>query len=107
MPSGPLIINEYTNLPYESFEFRRKWRIVANEAYIPKNVFNMDTRAGAISEAFEAEANADWIRTSATHSDLSQTMKYNRGSHKLKSSGVAQKRQSIRPTALLRIMPPD
>jgi hypothetical protein len=41
--TGPLIINEANGLPWSQNEFRRKWRMVANEAGIPMNVKNMDS----------------------------------------------------------------
>lgn len=91
-PPGPLVINEFNGRPYTDYEFRRKWRICAEAAGIPKDVFQMDTRAGAISEAFEAEANADFIRDTATHSDLATTQGYNRGSHLKRRSSVMRKR---------------
>jgi hypothetical protein len=42
--SAPLIIFEHTGLPYQSYQFRRNWRLIADEAGIPKNVKNMDSR---------------------------------------------------------------
>lgn len=42
-PSGPLVVCEATGLPWSLAEFRRKWRMVANEAGIPMNVKNMDS----------------------------------------------------------------
>jgi hypothetical protein len=43
--SGPMIVAEYNGYPYEGSEFRRQWRKVADAAGVPKNVFNMDSRA--------------------------------------------------------------
>jgi hypothetical protein len=71
--SGPIIINEITGAPWSAAEFRRKWRIVATAAGVPKEIRSMDSRAGGISEAFEAGVDRDQIRQSATHSDVSQT----------------------------------
>lgn len=96
---GPIIVNETTGLPFKSYEFRRKWRLVATEAGVPKVVFNMDSRAGAITEAFEAQADADFIRQTATHSDLAITQGYNRGDHLKKSSEVMRKRVESRGDA--------
>jgi len=78
--SGPLIICEVTGLPYTTAEFRRKWRIVATAAGVPKEVFNMDSRAGGITEASDAGADMEHIRHAATHSDIAMTQKYSRGS---------------------------
>lgn len=90
--SGPLIVDEHTGRPYANGEFRRRWRIVADAAGIPANVFNMDSRAGGISEAFEADASPDEIREAATHSDLAMTQRYNRGDFLAKASDVMRRR---------------
>lgn len=41
---GPMVICEFNNLPWSTNEFRRKWRMVADKAGVPKNVKNMDSR---------------------------------------------------------------
>ncbi len=43
---GPMVICEFNNQPWSTNEFRRKWRIVADKAGVPKNVKNMDSRQG-------------------------------------------------------------
>ncbi len=78
--SGPVILCEVTGLPWRTAEFRRKWRIVADMAGIPKEVRNMDSRAGGITEASDAGADLEHIRHAATHSDIAMTQKYSRGS---------------------------
>jgi hypothetical protein len=78
--SGPMIVCEATTLPFRTSEFRRKWRIVADQAGIPKAVKNMDSRAGAISEATDAGVDLEHIRHAATHSDIAMTQRYSRGS---------------------------
>jgi hypothetical protein len=45
--SGPIIVYERTLLPYQTYQFRRVWRQVADAAEISKNVRNMDSRAPA------------------------------------------------------------
>jgi hypothetical protein len=68
MPAkGPMVLNDLTGYPYTASEFRRKWRIIADAAGIPKSVKNMDSRAGAITEATEAgyPARAHQTRRSA------------------------------------------
>lgn len=77
---GPMIICEVTGLPYTGAEFRRKWRLVADKAGLPKSVKNMDSRAGAISEATDAGIDLEHIRHAATHSNISMTQRYSRGS---------------------------
>lgn len=76
---GPLVICEQTKLPYTAVQFRRLWRSVADAAGVPKIVKNMDTRSGAITEAFQLGANAAGVRKMATHSQQSQTDAYSRG----------------------------
>jgi hypothetical protein len=76
--SGPIIVSEYTGRPWYNYEFRRRWRQIAKASGVPDQVRNMDSRAGAISEARLSEASPDKIRLSATHSQLSQTDDYTR-----------------------------
>jgi len=42
--SRPVIVSEYTELPYTAHEFRRRWRIIARAADVPDRVYNMDSR---------------------------------------------------------------
>jgi hypothetical protein len=76
--SGPVIINDVNGLPWTATEYRRKWRKVADACGLPKNVWNMDSRSGAISEAIQAGAPIEFVRHAATHSDVSQTADYDR-----------------------------
>jgi hypothetical protein len=78
--SGPVIVSEATGLPYDAWEFRRLWRYVARSVGVPDETFNMDSRAGAISEATDAGASLELVRHAATHSDVSTTARYSRGS---------------------------
>jgi hypothetical protein len=93
--AGPVILCETNGWPYTTAEFRRKWRIVANEAGIPKEVRSMDSRAGAISEATDAGADLEHVRHAATHSDSAMTQRYSRGS-KDKVAGVSRLRVAHR-----------
>lgn len=77
--SGPVIIQETTKLPWTVTPFRRHWRKAATAVGIPSNVRNMDSRAGAITEAFKSGADPENVRKSATHGQLSMTAKYSRG----------------------------
>jgi hypothetical protein len=76
--SGPLIVRETTGLPWYNYDFRRIWRKIANECGIPKLVKNMDSRAGAITEATDAGAELEHVRHAATHSDIAMTQRYSR-----------------------------
>jgi hypothetical protein len=42
--SGPIIVYEKTKKPYLTHQFRREWRLVADDVGIPKHVKNMDSR---------------------------------------------------------------
>jgi hypothetical protein len=77
---GPVIMSEFDKLPWTGPEFRRWWRLVADACGIPKSVRNMDSRAGAISEATDAGADLEHVRHAATHSDIAMTQRYSRGS---------------------------
>lgn len=94
-PTGPIIINDVTGLPWTPNEFRRKWRLVANHVGVPKDVRNQDSRAGAITEATEAGADIEHVRHAATHSDITQTQRYSRGAAK-KIEAVQDKRLAHR-----------
>jgi hypothetical protein len=92
---GPLIIDEKSGRPYAEDGYAREWRIVARAAGIPDHIKNMDARAGAISEADEALAPLDEIRSTAGHSQASTTIRYVRGTAG-KSKHVAELRQLYR-----------
>jgi hypothetical protein len=80
--SGPIVICDTNGLPWTDCEWRRKWRKVATAAGVPKDVFNMDSRSGAITEAIAAGMPIEMVRHAATHSDVSQTAAYDRGQEK-------------------------
>lgn len=77
--NGPVIRIEQTGLPYSAPVFRREWRKLATACGIPNTVRNMDTRAGAITEALASGARLDAVRKAATHSNSSMTQRYSRG----------------------------
>jgi hypothetical protein len=77
--SGPIIVCEFSGRPWTTHEFRRWWRKVADACSIPKNIKNMDSRAGAISEATDAGAELEHVRHAATHGDIAMTQRYSRG----------------------------
>lgn len=77
--TGPVALCDITALPWTGNEYRRKWRLVARQCGIPDNVWSMDSRSGAISEAIQSGASLEMVRHAATHSDVSQTADYDRG----------------------------
>lgn len=75
---GPIIVSGRSGIPWNGVEFRRQWRLTATAAGVPKSVRNMDSRAGAITEASDAGAALEHIRHAATHSDIAMTQRYSR-----------------------------
>lgn len=88
---GPVIVNPSTGLPYHKKEFGRRFRALARAAGVPDDVWNMDSRAGAISEAYEAGAQPADVMKAATHTQIATSMRYNRGALE-QTSRVAQLR---------------
>ncbi len=78
--AGAMVRDTQTSWPFTDTVFRRRWRKAANAAGIPKTVFNMDSRAGGITEATDADAPMEHVRHAATHSNISMTEKYSRHS---------------------------
>jgi hypothetical protein len=96
--SGPIVVSEWDNLPWTGPEFRRWWRMVADAAGIPKSVRNMDSRAGAISEATDAGADLEHVRHAATHSNISMTQRYSRGAEdKIETVQLARMKHRNKP----------
>jgi hypothetical protein len=56
--NGPMILCEFTALPWSSNEFRRKWRKVADRAGVPKSIKNVDSREKATADG-EPELGAE------------------------------------------------
>lgn len=95
---GPVIVDEQAGRPYAEHAYAREWRMVARQAGVPDHVWNMDARAGGISEADEAGADLDSIRSAAGHNQASTTARYVRGTVG-KSRKVAELRQADRKAA--------
>jgi hypothetical protein len=77
---GPIIVHDKKPRPYRNTAFRRLWREIANDVGVPAEVFNMDNRAGAISEATDSGADLESVRHAAAHSNISMTQRYSRNS---------------------------
>lgn len=78
--TGPIIVSEATAMPWVAAEFRRKWRMIATAAGVPKNVYNMDSRSGGITEGTDAGMTLEQMRHAATHSHVGMTARYSRNS---------------------------
>lgn len=76
-----MVVDERTGKPWIKSHFPRTFRKIARAAGWPDDVWNMDSRAGAASEAFEAGAEPADVMKAATHTQLSTTMGYNRGAY--------------------------
>ncbi|MBY4589395.1 integrase [Rhizobium redzepovicii] len=76
---GPMIMSEATGVPYKNRKFTERWRKVANKGGIPKTVWNMDARAGAITEAYSVGASETDVMKSAGHKNRQTSARYNRG----------------------------
>lgn len=76
--AGPIVTCDTNGLPWTGNEYRRKWRLVARHCGVPDNVWNMDSRSGAISEAIQSGVPIEFVRHAAVHSDVSQTADYDR-----------------------------
>lgn len=94
---GPLIVSETTGLPYRDNYYAADWREVAEAAEVPKVVWSMDSRAGAISEAEEATGNLDAARKLAGHTNARTTLGYVRNDDLDNNRKVAQARAKLRP----------
>lgn len=95
---GPVIIEERSGMPWRRPNFSRRFREIARTAGWPDHIWNMDSRAGAISESFEAGASAPDVMKTATHTQLSTTMGYNRGAI-VQTSRVTELRHARREAA--------
>lgn len=70
---GPIIINEATGLPYKRRVYAKGFRKVARACGIPDDVWSMDARAGAVSEALDAGAVPLDVMNAAGHTQLATT----------------------------------
>ena len=77
---GPVIISEITGDPYRNTKYAETFRKVAKSAGIPPNVWSMDARAGAISEAYAAGASPTDVQKHAGHTNPQTSARYNRES---------------------------
>lgn len=97
--SGPVIVSDTTRRPWVNYEFRRVWRSVARAVGVPDTVQNRDSRAGAITEAYDAGADPTFIQKTATHSTQQMSQRYNRGDLVKATSSTLQARVAFRKRA--------
>lgn len=72
-PTGPLIVNPNTGLPYRQIAWQKVWRAAAKLAGLPTSIWNRDLRAGGITEGREAGAATDDLAKVAGHSSKQTT----------------------------------
>jgi hypothetical protein len=77
---GTMILSERTGEPYKHRTFTQTWRKVADVAGVPRDVWNMDARAGGISEGEDAGADEADRMKHAGHTRPETHRKYARGS---------------------------
>jgi integrase len=70
---GPLIVNPRTGLPYRNWYFGQVWRNVRKIIGISTDIWNRDTRAGAVTEGREAAAPTDDLAKLAGHANKRTT----------------------------------
>jgi hypothetical protein len=75
---GPVIISESTGEPFKHRTFTQTWRRVADRAGLPPDIWNMDARAGAVSEAYAAGAEEQEVMKLAGHKNRQTSSRYNR-----------------------------
>ncbi|MER9769016.1 hypothetical protein NKJ09_23460 [Mesorhizobium sp. M0189] len=92
---GPLIVSESTGLPYRENYYATDWREIATKAGVPKEVWSMDARAGAISEAEEA-TDLESARKMAGHTTVKTTQGYVRNGDLDNNRKVADARTKLR-----------
>jgi hypothetical protein len=95
---GPMIINQSTGLPFKKREFSRLFRRIAVAAGLPKDLWNMDARAGAVTEAHEAGADLHDTMRMATHTEVQTNLIYSRSGVE-QTSRVADLRMEFRKRA--------
>lgn len=92
---GPIVVDERSGLPWRASHFSHTFRKIARAAGWPDGLWNMDSRAGAVSEAFDAGADPVDVMRTATHTQMTTTMLYARGAV-VQSSRVAELRAARR-----------
>ena len=64
--------------PIRVRSYRKWYREIADEGGIPRSIWNMDARAGAVTEALEAGADRGQVQRAATHATPAMTARYDR-----------------------------
>ncbi|WP_083101458.1 recombinase [Pseudophaeobacter leonis] len=79
-PVGPVILSKRSgDLPYTVTGWSHAWGRLRKKAGIPENIWMMDLRAGAMTEAKSLGADPYMLRDAAQHKEVSTTDRYSRG----------------------------
>lgn len=92
---GPVVVDEATGQPFKAKRYGKAWRKVARASGVPDDVWNMDSRSGALTEALAAGAAPEDVRQFATHASFSTTTRYLRDSG-ASTDRVAELRRRLR-----------
>jgi hypothetical protein len=75
---GPVVLDERTGKPYRQREFARRFRAVARAAGVPDDLWSMDARAGAVTDARTKGASRADAMELATHTQETTNRRYDR-----------------------------
>jgi len=76
---GPVITSERDGMPYTKYGWSQAWARLRGDLGLPENVWMMDARAGAITEAKSLGADPYLLRDAAQHKNITTTDGYARG----------------------------
>jgi len=77
-PVGPVIVSPRSGLPYTIYGWSQAWARLRGKAGLPKDLWMMDTRAGAVTEAKSLGVDPYMLRDAAQHKDVNTTSRYSR-----------------------------
>ncbi|MBC7181879.1 MAG: recombinase, partial [Roseovarius sp.] len=78
-PVGPVILSMRAGgLPYTASGWSQAWARLRKAAGLPKNIWMMDIRAGAVTEAKSLGVDPFALRDAAQHASVSTTNRYSR-----------------------------
>lgn len=89
---GPVVLSEDTGKPWWENRYTTRFKVIRDAAGVSSDVWSMDSRAGAVTETFEATGSLEKARELATHTTTKMTMRYARGDGLEASRKVAEAR---------------